>query len=187
MSGLSVWAMSFQFRAPAPLESGVYYWTNDYFFYGSGPAWSTAPNWNDLLDAVQMGTLDTTECVSIRATRLSDGFVSGIQTLAFFGLLPAEDGGLLTNAARMDVWSGEERRGYRLWRSPLRASDREGSSLSPGYVALLETDVIPRLLSSGMCLRDSGSISAITLKPGIHMWQLRHGTKRSDRVVYTYP
>lgn len=186
---MRIWQLDPQFRTPINEEGDWYYWTNTFYCnFDAGIPSSDWPGWNDFIIGCYSGTLDNTELVSIREMEVSTGVVYGIPTPSDNkGYIPAEGGGQLLNTARLVGWSGGKAVSYKRWRFPLRTSDLGEGVLAPGALSVLRDTVIPLFISAGFTNIRGDIIDNWTCDGLLHMWQLRHGTKRRTRVVYDYP
>jgi len=186
---MRIWQMDPQFRTPYDNVIGFYYWTNTFYCdHDAGPPYSSWGGWNEFLSGCYGGTLGSTQLVSIRCTELSSGIVAGTPTPTDnHGEIPDSDERYLINTARLVGYVEGVPRAYKRWRFPLRKSDINGDRLSSDAMDIINSTIITHFTAAGFTTRQGDVIDSWSCDGLIHPWQMRHGTKRCDRVVYVYP
>ena len=185
---IHIWALDMQQRFTPTGWDHPYYWTNCFHCLGTEAVGSTNSASSALFDLYHDTTVDTCQQVSLRKTRVSDGFVGGIQTpLASWGELDSTGAGFMGLCARMSGRNDGVEVGYKRWRIPMRDGDLNG-----GYVADLTIDLLELAFNSWLaglnfCTVNGDLITEWVCNPLMSMWQLRRGSKRQERKVYGYP
>lgn len=171
------------------VETGLdYYWTSVYYYENLGSTPYVGDFYNTIIEATANGTLDTVRRVAIRLTDVTHGTEYGIVTLGADGLIDADgDEGSLTNVARLVGWNEGRQVSYKLWRVPLRIGDISGKDISGTMQGIINDGVLDALNSLEFCNVHGVPIQEWTCDGAVHIWQLRHGTKRRERVVFAYP
>jgi len=187
MAGIR-WRLDLQHRY-TPVDSGLpYYWTSVYYYENLGSTPFTGGQYNAILDTTYAASLDTVELVAVRQFDTTHNTEFGIATpLDNLGDLDSEDGGSLFNVVRLHGWAGGKVVSYKLWRFPLRLSDIEGDRLSDQALGIVNDVIIPGLSTAPLCNIHGIEVEEWTCDGLVHIWQVRHGTKRRERVVFAYP
>jgi hypothetical protein len=187
MAGIR-WRIDCQHRYTPVDAIAPYYWTSVYYFENLGSTPFTGPNYNAILDTTYACSLDDVALVAIRQFDTTHNSQYGIATpLSNLGELDAEDGGSLLNVIRLSGRAAGKEVSYKLWRFPLRLSDIEGERLSDQALDIVNDTLIPGLNDALLCNKNGVAIDEWTCDHLVHGWQLRHGTKRRQRVVFAYP
>lgn len=187
---MPVYQVDYQSRYPYPDNpDGYYYWTNTFY----------TVNTNDHDAAVSLNGVVTNLYAILCLTGVETLYYQiktppGRQAALYVdnlgdthGLLPENGGGLLTNAVRAYGLIGGRQVWYKRWRVPLRAQDIDGVNIESAFHAYLEVN-FAHLASYGVVTTASGDvIEEIHVAREVRMWQLRHGTKRRQRVVFAVP
>jgi len=182
------WRVETQLRYPSVETGADYYWTNVFYYENLGSTPYTGDYYNQIINATRSGTLDTVERVAIRLTNHSTGTQFGIVTIPWEGVIDADgEEGSLFNVARFVGWNEGKQVSYKLWRVPLRIGDIDGPDIASSMLAILEAGPLAALNSVQFCNVNGIPIEEWTCDGKLHIWQLRHGTKRRERVVFAYP
>jgi len=182
------WRADFQHRYTPMGGEPPYYWTSVYYYENLGSTPFTGGQYASILDATYSASLDTVELVSIRFVDTTHNTEYGIVTpLDNLGTLDAENGGTLHNVIRLSGKAGGREVSHKLWRFPLRDSDLAGSYLSSQAMDIVNGVIIPGLEAYPLCNIHGVEVEEWECDGLIHCWQVRHGTKRRERVVYAYP
>lgn len=91
---------------------------------------------------------------------------------------------ILENVARLSFWVGRQYVGYKLLRGAIPVAEVEDGRLSDNAYSWLVENTAVLLLDAGICTDAGVPIERVEVSPLIHTWQLRHGTKRRQRVVF---
>lgn len=187
---MPVYQVDYQCRYPhEDTDDGYYYWTNCYYTVADNPI-DAEVNLNGIMTnmytvACIVG-VETLFCqVKSPPGRQAPLYIDPLGDI--FGVLPAPDGGLLTNTVRVYGLVAGRQVWYKRWRVPLRPSDIDGLVLEGSFHAYLEAN-FSALAAAGVLTTVTGDvIEEIHVSPRVHMWQLRHGTKRRARPVFATP
>lgn len=181
------WRVDAQMRYDSVETGAPYYWTNVYFYENLSTDPFAGDQWNAIIDAIRTGTLDTVDRVAMRIWDTTHNTQHGIVTLAWNGIIDSDgQSGSLFNVARFVGWADGRQASYKLWRMPLRISDFDGSDITPATMAVIDAGPLAALNSAQFCNEDGVLIDNWTCDGRAHIWQLRHGTKRRERVVFAY-
>jgi len=176
-------------RRYTPVDAdAAYYWTSVFYYENLSSDPFHGPYYNAIVDATLAGSLDTVPMVSVRITNVTAATEYGIVTVGPpYGEIPTLDGGLFNDVARIVGWSEGRQVSYKLWRFPMRIVDLDGKELSTAAMGIINDGILTNLNSVTLCNVNGVPIDEWTCDGLIHMWQVRHGTKRRERVVYAYP
>lgn len=187
MAGIR-WRVEPQLRYSSVETGEDYYWTNVFYYENLGSNPFVGDQYNAIIEAVRAGTLDTVDRVAVRIWNMTAGTEYGIVTIPWVGVIDSDgESGSLQNVARLVGWSGDSQVSYKLWRVPLRIGDFDGSAINPTMMGILDAGILAWLNSTTFCNVNGVPIDNWTCDAEAHMWQLRHGTKRRERVVFAYP
>jgi len=182
------WKAEYQHKFSPGDGIDPYYWTNVYYYDNSGGDPFYGPDHNAILDANYAGTTDHVALVALRVTNAITGIEYGILTPPDnMGTLPNDNRGSLINCVRLSGRREGREVCYKRWRVPLGNNDVDGSDLSASCIALFTDTIIPLLSLATICNIHGEAVDEWIVQPSVHMWQLRHGTKRRARVVFAYP
>lgn len=181
------WRVEAQLRYSS-VETGLpYYWTNVFYYENLSSDPYSGDYYNTIIYATHRGTLDTVDRVAIRVTNITTDHEFGIVTIPWVGAIDSlGEQGSLTNVIRLVGWNDGRQVSYKLWRMPLRLRDIEASRLTAATLGLVNDDICDVLGSVQFCNVHGVPIEEWTCDGVVHSWQLRHGTKRRERVVYAY-
>lgn len=178
-----------QFKYAAPTASGYYYWTTNYYWQSDSVSVADGPGLNACLALARAVSLDSTTDVLWRARTVSGpGSSTQWGGFGFVGDLPDTDY-LYTylSVARVQGICEDGSQWYKLLRCPLRPEDMEGSDLSNAMYDYLNDVYLPLLAVAPICNKRGQLLISAVVRPELHQWQLRHGTKRRNRAVLVYP
>lgn len=176
----------YQMRVPWPNQpDGYYYWTNAWIVNATTDAQSNT-RLTQIDTAVDGMTLNATQQVRVQRKR-SPGMGGVYSNTTLFndpGSLPTGTSGYnLLWYALVRLYVGTEQVGYKRWRAPWRYSDMAGPLWVPGVTTTLSTRFGTLIGLGALAARDGRVIDGFQVDPFIRQWQLRHGTKRRERVV----
>lgn len=182
------WKAEYQHRFDPGGGAAPYYWTNVYYYDNSGGDPFYGPDHNAILAANYAGTTDQVALVALRITNAMTGVEYGILTPPDnLGTLTNGERGSLINCVRLSGRAAGREVCYKRWRIPMGNIDVEGDQLSSSCLALFNDTIIPLLALATICNTHGDAVDEWIAQPAVHMWQLRHGTKRRARVVFAYP
>lgn len=187
MAGIR-WRLDLQHRY-TPVDSGTpYYWTSVYYYENLGSTPFVGPNYSAILNTTYAASTDDTALVAVRQFDTTHNTQFGIATpLDNLGDLDPEDGGSLFNVVRLVGRAAGKVVSYKLWRFPLRLSDIDGDYLSDQAIGIVNDTIIPGLTTAALCNINGVAVEEWSCDGLVHLWQVRHGTKRRERVVFAYP
>lgn len=165
--------------------SGFYYWTSTYYLNPTNPTDFIAYMPAMHLAARSAALFETKEN-RVRITMPPHGgtVIQDASTANQFGESGLSGPTVLENVARLSFWVGQSYVGYKLLRGAIPTSQVEDGQLSETARLWLVENTAPQLLAAGICTADGTPIERVEVSPKIHSWQLRHGTKRRQRVVF---
>jgi hypothetical protein len=186
---MAIQQIDFEFRLPdLAAATHFYYWTNTFFGdTANPPPTNSTQYWLSVMH--ELATLTVTQICASKVTSPpgSGIFIIGGRQIPHGGLYTFTGGWSPFDIVRLSFWAGEKYVGYKLWRMPVPANQQSGGYLSAAVLNHFRTTVIPAILFAKICTRDGVPIDAITVSPRVHMWSYRHGTKRRDRRVLSFP
>lgn len=186
---MTILQIDFEYRLPyPPAADGYYYWTNTWFGdTDNPPPTNTTQYWLSVMS--ELATLTVTEfCASKVTTPPGSGImVGGGEVIPHGGLYEFTGGWSAFDIVRLSFWSGGKFVGYKLWRMPIPNNEQTDGVLNSSLLAHYNSTVIPAILFAKPCTRTGVPIDAVTVSDRVHMWSYRHGTKRRDRRVLTFP
>lgn len=178
--------MDWLLRAPYPDNpSGWYYWTNSWILNTSTDGGAinranTVGNW----------LIANTSTICQRVRRQfkrapGRGGVYFVQSTANLpGTYPAGTAGYtLLMHVRIEWLSGQNTVGYKRWRMPLRMDQLHGKWVDPALITHMTTTLNTMLAVPCLSSLSGQTVDGFRILPDARMWQLRHGTKRSESVV----
>jgi len=187
---VAVYQVDYQSRYPyAPNPDGFYYWTNTFYTVADNDH-DAALQLNGILTnmyAIACITGVETPYYAIKTPpgRQAPLYIDNLGSL--HGLLSAPEGGVLINAVRVYGLVGGRQKWWKRWRVPLRPSDIDGRLIEASFHHYLEVN-FAALAGYGVITTATGEVvEEIHVAPEVRKWQLRHGTKRSERVVFAVP
>jgi len=165
------------------VATGDYYWINVHYVEANDPTEFDLARDQVLTNNMQshraIVDLDRWKC-----TRLSDGVVVQNSALSANPIFPGSGEGILTNTILQWLIYEDGSRGFKRWRLPLFATDiDDGGLLTSTFVSLWHANAPDNADTDWNWHRNlQGSPVVDTfLSPFAHGWQLRHGTRRSER------
>lgn len=182
------WRVEHQHRYPS-VETGFdYYWTTVYYYNNLNGDPAAGLNYSALLDATYNGSSYDNRLVAVRITNLETHTEYGIATpFDNHGTIPENGGGSLENVVRLSGKADGQEVSYHLWRQPLTLADIEAGRLSDDAWAVVNDVIIPALVTAELQNVGGVEVQEWTADRAIHLWQLRHGTKRRIGPVFAYP
>jgi hypothetical protein len=181
--------LDMQFRSPwSQGADGYFYWTNTYFCdLDNPPPDNTSFYW--------VGTVYTGyifDCVSIvtflrTAPPGSRIYVGGGNTTPNPGPWHFSGGYSLFHTARLSFRNGGKEVGYKRFRMPIVEECRGPNNEIIGDAALMISNACSILEYARITTKEGLPIEEVTCDYRVHMWGLRHGTKRSALPVLPYP
>lgn len=107
---------------------------------------------------------------------LSNGFAQG-------SVNPGPGSTRLITVGMVDYFDSANNRFRKYYRQPLRDSDMDGDMLSASGLAQI-AEYADYVLGEGVFRTlHGGLLERYQISPRVHKWQLRHGTKRSERQI----
>lgn len=186
---MAIIQLDIESRLPyGPATDGHYYWTNTYF-YNDAIQPSDNPTYYWVGVAHERACLTV---VQISAQKRTSPPGSGIYVGGGVSSNPPGDltftgGWSPYDIGRLTFWSGGKAVGYKLWRMPVPNNQIvNGNELTPWAWSALD-NACGILLHALITTRDGTPIDNITSSHRVHQWSYRHGTKRRDRRVLTFP
>lgn len=182
---MTVVQIDWQFRYPyAANPDGFYYWTNNYFLDVADPM--DFPSYVPRIQNVaRQGMMNSGKFNRILVTSPphSGTVLENAFSFNTGGNRTSLDT-ILENVVRVHFFIGSKYASYKLLRAAVGTSEIEpDGSLNPTTLAYLQTYYADAAITNGWC-DDAGVLyTSAVVQPKIHHWQLRHGTKRRQRVV----
>lgn len=181
-----LWQVDMGKRVPYdPNPDGFYYWTSVYYL--------------DRADYSSDGALftDASQCEQLTCLSIVHGTVghvkhtpgrgpvsSSINRFNVAGGITYDGSGYsLLNVARVELRSTTGRYSYKLVREPLMGSQQDGNRLVQVGVPSITAQIAGCLATAPLRNKYGERITSFHVDPLLHMWQLRHGTKRRERAV----
>lgn len=175
---------SVEYSCAAGVPGGRYYWTNTYY-------WESVfdyPPSDISYNRVNLACLDA---ISEACTRERWQVVSAFGTGSYAaenvgpvpGHIPGTDRNLLNDSVLAVALMGTSGYWYKRLRGLLSAADVAGGVVSDYIISWLTDTYLVRLNSVPLVNSNRIPVGTIRLKPEIHHWQYRHGTKRRARRV----
>ncbi|MGV1080889.1 MAG: hypothetical protein ACOYD1_13810 [Candidatus Nanopelagicales bacterium] len=173
-------------RVPyTPNPDGYYYWSSTYYvdsadFSNTAAMTALVTSFEKLITCSNVQMTTWHRKIPPGRGNIVASFSQFLQT----GLRPiGTDGYSLLNIARWSLVAASGAKSYKYIRLPLRPIDCTGVLLSSSGFTLQNAS-LSNFLSTGKFRNQYGSpyVSG-SVSPFIHMWQLRHGTKRRERAV----
>lgn len=167
----------------APNPDGFYYWTSVWYL-------DRADYSNDNSLYTDVSQAEALTCLTIvQGTQFNvkhapgrGGVVTVIDRTLNFGGIPYDGSGYsMINVARCTWRSNTGRYSYKLVRLPLMASQMSGRYLVGVGVPNVQAMINGVLATAPIRNQYGERIISGKVDPLIHMWQLRHGTKRRER------
>lgn len=180
---MTIYRADMQQKISTPLVStGVYYWTNVYYFSATTPAEFDFAV--DRCGEVQSRAfcLDVTSD-RILVTNVATGAVIQHGTFHWVPLNILPDSDMpITNGVIVWLYSDGAKVGYKRYRVPVPKDGQDNGILSNSFVSYYNDDGPINFLKSGVfCTKGGSVIDNAVLDPRVSMWQIRHGSKRSIR------
>lgn len=181
--------LDWQLRYPyAANPDGYYYWTNTYFLDVSDPYDFPAyvplvetPMWQGMLESCQVNRL------LVRMPPHSDFVLENAYAFNHPGYR-ADYETILENVARVHFFIGDRYASYKLLRAAVGTNEYEpDGTLNPTTRANLQLYYADGLIANGITDDEGTPFTSAVVSPKLHHWQLRHGTKRRQRVVIAPP
>lgn len=175
-----------QFKVATPLiPSGVYYWTNVWYFKATTPTeFENGEQW-------VFNGLDRMHCQNVvadrrRLTRLDTGAVVANGTISYpiynhWGLVA----GPITATLLLWLYAGNTIAGFKRIRMPVPPYAHDAGRLTEAFISDYKTNGLDVGSGSLQCNRNGVAFTSSKLDPYVRGWQLRHGTKRAARRVIT--
>lgn len=182
---MPVMQIDWQLRYPyAANPDGHYYWTNTYYLVTPDPL--DFPAYIPRIETPMLyGMLH--DCQANRLLVTTPPHSGIVQENAFSfnhaGNKSSMDT-ILENVARVHFFIGAEYAGYKILRACIGTEEIEpDGTLNATTRANLQRDYADGLIANGLTNDQGIEYSSAVVSPLIHHWQLRHGTKRRQRVV----
>lgn len=182
---MSVVQIDWQLRHPYDANpDGWYYWTNTYYLVAADPL--DFPSYVPRIETPMLyGMLHETQANRLKVTMpphsntvLENAF--SFNHVGNKGSLPT----ILENVARVNFFIGETYASYKLLRGCIGNSEIEADgTLNATTRANLQRDYADGLIANGLTDDTGTEFTSAVVSPLLHHWQLRHGTKRRQRVV----
>jgi len=187
---VTLYQVDYEFRFPyVENPDGYYYWTNAFYVEQTTPIAAITSCNGRLSNIVHHTCLLGVECTGHQVhTPPGSGdvvYVDPGSTLA--GSLSPIGVGPLINSVHILFLAAGSVVGWKRWRVPLRTSDIDGDYIATAFWLDLQDYWSGALSSPVLRSRTGVLIDEILVDRKIHMWQLRHGTKRRSRPVIVYP
>jgi hypothetical protein len=181
--------LSWQFRHPYPGNpDGYYYWTQKLYANPADP--TDFPSYVGALEEPYF----TWHLFKTQINRLRITMPPGSNTVLENAFAFNHNGNntrdlptILQNVARANLWVGTQYVGYKLLRGMIGTEEITNGEIGFGIWFALQTYWGPALIDAGLTTSDGTPIDRIEVDRQIHHWQLRHGTKRRQRVVIAPP
>lgn len=186
---LSMWSLAVtiyradlqQYIATDLVATGRYYWTNVYYFSAD------TPEEFDLGRDQCLQVQSRAFCSDVHSDRILITFAwtgavvqHGSFTWVPLGVLPASDSPI-TNCVLMWLYSGGERVGYKRYRVPVPMEGMSGGLLTATFLDYYYSGPGSYIADGQICTYEGAIIDNVSIDPRVHGWQIRHGTKRSER------
>lgn len=175
-----------QVRIPYdPSDDGWYYHTNVFYADLDNP-----PDIHNSIYYISLATLHAhSDVVEYYGVRVVDPPLTGTTLYTYSGFNQPGDyvrSGpySILQCVRQQLWVGDERVGYKLWRSPLHMEDIEGDQVKPGVRGHFDGSVANELTLAKITDRAGRLIDGFRTMPDIAVCGLRRGTRRRARQVF---
>jgi len=181
--------LNFQFRAPYDANpDGYYYWTNR-FYLRIGDTPFPINDYVHIFEGYQVVNF-----YSVQFNWFNLSSPPGEEPFIFDASMGNDPGStlltgdfILENIARVHFFSGEDYVGYKLLRGVVGVDEVTDGLLSSTALARLQDNLEFYWFQNDMRTHDDRAITSLEVKPEIHHWNLRHGTKRRERGVIHNP
>lgn len=180
---VTIYRVDLQQKISTPLvATGVYYWTNVYYFSADNPT-EFDHGRDQCAEAQSRAFCSDVSSDRILITIADTGTI--VQHGNFhwvpFGFLPASDMPI-TNCVLVWLYANGRRVGYKRYRVPVPKAAQENGLLTQDFIDNYYTSGPVNVLPGDrICTRSGEIIDNAIVDPRVSMWQLRHGTKRSER------
>jgi len=163
---------------------GYYYWTNAYFKDVVDPTDFTAyiPDMEQIVIQASLFECQV-NWLRVQSPPESDPPLEDVFAFNHFGESAYSGGTILENVARVNLYVGVEYVGYRLLRAAVPTDLIVDGRISSGILSSLQSGYADALIANEQTTRDGRLLTSAVVDGRIHMWQLRHGTKRRHRGV----
>lgn len=186
---MTLMQLDYQLRAAYPANpDGYYYWTNTFYF-----DYDMVPSSHSALYKTIVGL---SHIHSIHVFRNRFRLIApphGTTVLLNAGELNQHcdqadvTSFVLENVARVSFWIGERYVGYKLLRGCVGTDEIIDGIIDEGRRLEIEGQIGEWWLGAPLLTASGETIERATVDRSIHHWQLRHGTKRRQRVVIAPP
>lgn len=184
-----LWKFDQQYRLDSPPPSTpLYYWTNTYYFLQAlehEPDYDNCNFWY-----VNMRTFIPRRTTQIewRATSPAGDVVWPLGTIENSGIANFYgDPGPIPLCVYVDFFHQGRRVGYKKYRGPWQDSLVNGSLWDSALISWFNDSAMPELMFGNPCNHRGVLFDDYRVRPDIHLWQQRHGSKRATRPVFVYP
>jgi hypothetical protein len=178
-----------QFRAPySPNPDGFYYWTNRHYLRIGDTPFPIA-GYVHIFEGYQVCNFYAVQfnwfILSSPPGELPYIFNASMGNDPGSTLLTGPF--ILENIARVHFFAGDDYVGYKLLRGVVGVDEVENGQLTSTALARLQDNLEFYWFQNDMRTADDRAITSLEVKPDIHHWNLRHGTKRRERGVIHTP